>query len=117
VEGSTYYARQSRTARLAAMGMLLYAADHTNNFPITFDQAASYYASETNLNAFEIIYRDPLTNIAIPSNAIIVQSIHPWVTVKTLAKAYGFADGHSEIREIGKFDDWEQDHVPVQKNP
>jgi cell division protein FtsL len=118
-----YVLEQYDTARLAAKGMQSYATDHDNNFPTTFDQAASYYASnhlKTNLNDFEIVYQDPLTNIANPSSVIVVRSVRSWINTNgRMAKVYGFADGHAEMHEAlvsEYFDRWEQKHVPILKN-
>jgi hypothetical protein len=119
----TYFIQQNKIARMAVTGMIRYAADHDNNFPTGFDEAESYYASDplkTNLNGFEITYRGPLTNIANPSTAIVVQSIQPWLTTNTEEKAYGFADGHSETHGVpigGSFNEWEQKYSPILLHP
>jgi hypothetical protein len=109
------------TARQSVLGMMMYANEHNNEFPSNFDQAAAYFGNSdvaTNLNQFEIVYHGPVSNVANPSSAIVVRSVQPWMTNGKWAKAYGFADGHSEVHSDsnGNFDEWEQQHIPVPKN-
>jgi gas vesicle protein len=129
--GRAYFDLQYRTAELALKGMFSCAADHGGNLPATFDQAASYYASHalaTNLSKFVITYQGSLTNIANPADAIVVQSLQPFIdketnavglTIDWLTKIYGFADGHVTGHGAvvdSYLDDWELKHLPVLKN-
>lgn len=113
---------QMNYSRQAVLGMMMYAQDNQDQFPTNFDQAAPYYgdrnsAIATNLNQFEIVYHGALGNLANPASTIVVKSVQPWMAKGKWAKAYGFADGHSEVHSEpnGNFDEWEQQHVPVFK--
>lgn len=114
---------QINTAKVSVLGMMMYAADHNGTIPTNFDfsQADSYFGADgykTNLSAFDIVYRGPLSNIANPASAIVVRSLQPWPSNGKWAKAYGFADGHAEVHSVpdGNFDEFEQQHAPVLKN-
>jgi len=113
---------QMNTAKMSVIGMLLYAADNQNQFPTNFDQASAYLANPavaTNLNQLEIVYHGALSNLANPASAIVVRSLQPWASNGKWSKAYGFADGHSEVHSTvdNNFDEWEQQHAPVLKTP
>jgi hypothetical protein len=98
----------------------LFADKNGNQFPTSFDQARPFMSeeavTETNLTAeqFEILYRGPATNIPSPSQVIVLREKQPrryydgnW------GRAYGFADGHSEIHSSadGVDDAWEKRHI------
>lgn len=113
---------QINTAKMSMVGMILYAGDNQDQFPTNFNQASAYLANPavaTNLNQFEIVYRGAMSSLANPASAIVVRSIQPWASNGKWAKAYGFADGHAETHSDpnGNFDEWEQQHAPVLKNP
>ena len=83
------------------LSFLLYARDHQDRYPETFEQAASVQGSEELLgfdtNHFEIVYRGSTAGVADPGKTIIFRENQPrrspngdWVQV------YGFADGHVE---------------------
>jgi len=112
---------QITTAKQSMMGMIMYANDHQDQFPTNLDQTAPYFGNSTtstNLSQFEIVYHGPLSNVANPATAVVVRSIQPWSSNGKWAKAYGFADGHSEVHSVpdGNFDEFEQQHVAVLKN-
>ncbi|HEY1789456.1 MAG TPA: hypothetical protein VGJ73_14965, partial [Verrucomicrobiae bacterium] len=94
--------------------MILYASDNQGQFPTNFDQVAGYTNQfpGSSTNGFEIVYqgsRNQLTNVA---DAIVVES-GAWPTLEgKWAKAYGFADGHSEVHveANGDFTAFEQNH-------
>lgn len=122
-EDRAYAVREINASRQAVLGMLMFANDHQNQFPASFDEASQYFANTdpsdlTNLSHFEILYHGSLANVSNPASAIVVRSIQPWSANGKFAKAYGFADGHSEVRSdpTGNFDTWEQEHAPVLKN-
>jgi len=120
-ERRAYSLLQINISREAVLAMVMFANDHQDQFPTNFDQAAPYFGNSsitTNLNNFEMVYHGALSNVADPSSAIVVRSTQPWMQNGKWSKAYGFADGHSEIHSVpdGNFDEWEQQHVPVLKN-
>jgi hypothetical protein len=127
-EDRAYAVREINASRQAVMGMMMFAGDHQNQFPSSFDQAAQYFGDKfgdkfssvfTNLSHFEIVYSGSSTDVSNPASAIVVRSIQPWSAGGKFSKAYGFADGHSEMRSdaTGNFDTWEQEHAVVLKNP
>jgi len=129
--GHAYFTRQYQTAELAIAGLLNYASNHDNNLPATFDQAASFYTPHmlaTNLSGFVITYQGSLTNIANPSDAIVVQSFQPFIekelnrdgfTNEIQTRIYGFANGYVTGHGValdGNLEEWEQKHLPVLKD-
>jgi len=97
-----------------------FAEKNRNEFPTSFDSARPFLSeeavAETNLTAeqFEILYQGPATNIGSPSQVIVLREKQPrrhydgnW------GRAYGFADGHSEIHSSpdGDYDAWEKRHL------
>jgi len=98
----------------------MFANDHGDQFPTSFEQARQYLgkeaATETNLTTgqFEILYRGPATNITTPDLVIVLREMQPRRGYAgKLSRAYGFADGHSEVTSgrDGDFDAWEKRHV------
>jgi len=97
-----------------------FANDHGKRFPNNFDEARQYFAkeeiTETNFTEeqFEILYRGPATNITSPSLVIVLREKQPRRSYDgKLSRAYGFADGHSEVTlgRDGNFDAWEKRHI------
>ncbi|MGO9200523.1 MAG: RNA polymerase sigma factor [Limisphaerales bacterium] len=97
-----------------------FAKENSNEFPTSFAQALPFLpeeaTAETNLTTgqFEIVYRGPATSIASPSLVVVLRERQPqrdydggW------SRAYGFADGHSEISHSsdGNYDLWEKRHI------
>ena len=112
---------QVRVVHLKQWGLsfILYARDHGDRFPETFEQAASIQGSEPLLgfdtNHFEIVYRGTLESVRDPGKTIIFREKQArrspqgeWV------KVYGLADGHVETRTEpaeASFVAWEKDRV------
>ena len=101
--GKTIAISKMNEAKQLAIGMLAYAHDHQNQFPTSFDQIMPYLKDAANLQSssenFEIVFKGTFTDIANPNTTVIIQEKQPWHTpANTRARAYGFADGHSEIR-------------------
>jgi RNA polymerase sigma factor (sigma-70 family) len=103
-----------------------YAEKNGDQFPTNFDQAASFLTdqakAETNLTTdqFEIVYRGSLTTLPNPANTIVLREKQGWQSPDgTWHKAYGFADGHSEIPSLpgGNFDSWEKQRILRQPYP
>jgi len=117
-----YVLRQVNAAKQSVVGMILYAGDNQGQFPTNFNQASAYLSDPsvvTNLDQLEIVYRGRYSNIANPSDAIVVRSIQPWKSNGTWTRAYGFADGHAmtHAEASGNFEEWERQHAAVLKNP
>jgi hypothetical protein len=101
------------------MAFLMYSTDHQHACPSGFDQAAEYWpkdAPETNLatNQFQVLYQGAFDAITNPAQTIVLAEIEPvqgadggWF------KAYGFADGHSELHKEadGNFAPWESQRI------
>jgi hypothetical protein len=110
VEGIT----KLRDVRAITRAMLLYAEDNEGEIPEGLEQARLYIGDAggllTRTNQFEIVYRGQLESITNPSRVIILREILPWLANGRFAKAYGFADGHAEVRvmENGNFEAWER---------
>jgi RNA polymerase sigma factor (sigma-70 family) len=112
---------QVRVDHLKQWGLsfLLYARDHNDQFPVTFEQAASIQNSEQLLgfdtNHFEIVYRGTLESVRDPGKTIIFREKQVRRSPKgEWVKVYGFADGHVEIHtepDEASFAAWERDRV------
>ena len=92
-----------------------YANDHQGQFPTNYDEISSYtnHYSMTGTNSFEIVYQGSWSALTNPGNVIVLQESQAWPTIDgKWAKAYGFADGHSEIHvtPARNFDAFEQRH-------
>ncbi len=98
----------------------MFATDNSEQFPTNFDEARAYFpavaAVDTNLTTeqFEIVYRGSLTNLTSPAQTVVLREKQPsrgsdggW------SRAYGFADGHSEISMSAdrNFEEWEKRHI------
>jgi hypothetical protein len=98
----------------------MYAHDHNDRIPESFEEAASIQGSEALLefdtNQFEIVYRGTLQGIVDPGKTLFFRELQArqspggeWV------KVYGLADGstvtHTETSEDG-FEAWEKERLP-----
>jgi RNA polymerase sigma factor (sigma-70 family) len=125
-------------ARDWVMAFHKFAADHDGQFPSTFEQAepllSSSAAAETNLTSeqFEIVYRGTLNAISNPANSMVLREKRAWSNYsgQSWMRAYGFADGHSEIHLIrgvsnaaeaaradAEPDAWEKQHLVSPPSP
>ena len=105
VDHQAQFAKASLTyARQCMLAFHLYAFDHQDQFPTNFDQVASFLPgarTQTNLTSeqFEIVYRGSLSELTNTHNVIVIRQKEAWQSDgETWNRAYGFADGHSEIR-------------------
>ncbi len=99
----------------------LFAGDNNGQFPTNFDQAMTYLPEEakalTNLTTgqFEIVYQGSPTSITNPGDVIVLREQEAAQTPDGgWIRAYGFADGHSEIHKApndGNFDPWESQRL------
>ena len=108
-------------ARLLVLGLIMHAQDHQGKFPATLDQVAPYLGANaetkfTGTNQFELVYQGSLNNIGNPTSAVVVRETQAsQAPGGNWFRAYGFADGHSEIRSSadGNFGAWEKEHTAV----
>ena len=102
-------------ARSIATTFIMYASDNQGLFPTNYNQTAAYTNRFpiSGTNDFEVVFQGSLNGITNPGDIIVVQEPQAWPTYDgKWAKAYGFADGHSEIHAEadGNFDAFEQKH-------
>jgi len=121
-EERAYLILQVNTSRQAVLAMNMYATDHQDQLPTNLNQTTAYFGNSdvaTNIDQFEIVYHGALSNLANPASAIVVRSLQPWASNGRWSKAYGFADGHAQVYSTvdKNFDEWEQIHAPMLKNP
>jgi RNA polymerase sigma factor (sigma-70 family) len=97
-----------------------YADKNQGQFPTNFDQAFSFLPEEAKSipglapDQFEITYQGSLTSITNPQSIIVLREKDAIPDADGAAhRAYGFADGHSEIHKAadGNFQPWEQQHL------
>jgi RNA polymerase sigma factor (sigma-70 family) len=118
----------------------LYAAQNPGQFPTNFDQAASLLRDEAKLEAnlkeheflpntpkygltpdhYEIMYQGAIPELTNGQEIIVIREKEPWQTPDgSWHRAYGFADGHSEIHKAadGNFETWEAKHMIRRPDP
>ena len=102
------------------LAFMQFAEQHQGRFPTSFEEAASLLPDEakaqTSLAAdqFEIVCQGSPNEITNPHTIIVVREKEAWQTSDGgWARAYSFADGHSEIHKAvdGNFQPWEQQHL------
>jgi len=98
-----------------------YAAQNQGLCPTNFEQAAAFWSTngtdQFNLtpDQFEIVYQGSLKELPMPASHLIV--IREKQAMQSMDggwhRAYGFADGHSEIHKAndGNFEPWEAEHM------
>jgi RNA polymerase sigma factor (sigma-70 family) len=102
------------------LAFMLFADQHHKQFPTSYDQARPFLPTqaglETNLitGQFEILYQGPMTNITASALTVVLREKQARRSYNgKWSRAYGFADGHSEITSSpdGNYDDWEKRHI------
>jgi RNA polymerase sigma factor (sigma-70 family) len=103
------------------LGVRLYAQDYDGNFPANFDQLVPDYAptdrkdkEDIKLDEFEIVYHGSLNAITNPANTMVLREKQARQAPDgRWQKAYGFADGHSEVHTEadGNFDAFEKSRI------
>lgn len=102
------------------MAFSLYADQNQGQFPTNFDQAVSFLPdqarNQTNLapDQFEIVYQGALNDLTNPRSIIVIREKEARQSPDgSWNKAYGFADGHSEVHRApdGNFGPWEDQHL------
>jgi len=108
------------------MAFRLFAAKNQDQLPTSFGEALDFVPAraktETNLavEQFEIVYQGAFASITNPSATIVIREKQAWPRGDGgWAKAYGFADGHSEIHGFadGNFEPWEKQHLSPAPGP
>ena len=103
----------------------LFAEEHGGSFPTDFTQA--FAKNRDNLyiegmspnkvqisfggHLYEIVYAGKLSDLTEPNNVIVIRQVTPHHdSAGRPTKAYGFADGHSEVYSPpdGNFERWEK---------
>ena len=117
--------RRMNEAKSLVVGFHLFANDHDDRFPDSLELAAqrlkaeeaSSEQSETlkglRVEDFEIVFKGTLKEIGNPASAIVLREREAWQNSKGWwMRAYGFADGHSEIKrsDTGDYSAWEAEH-------
>jgi hypothetical protein len=108
-------------AKLLMLGLLLYAGDHTQQVARSLDQLEQYLhnstPSITGTNQFELVFQGSFKDIpngSPASQTIVVREQQGWQSSDgSWHRAYGFADGHSELHRAsdGDFAAWEKQHL------
>jgi RNA polymerase sigma factor (sigma-70 family) len=108
-------------AKLLTLGLIMYAGDHTQQVARSLDQLEPYLhgstPSLTGTNQFELVYQGSFNDIpnGLPaSQTVVVREQQAWQSSDgRWHRAYGFADGHSELPTApdGNFEPWEKQHL------
>lgn len=121
--------RRMNEAKFLVLGHVLFAEDHEGRPPDSLEEAVARMKSEKekgskeltdilqNLRTeeFEVVYKGSFSEIGNPASAIILRERAAWQTPKgRWARAYGFADGHSEIHST---DDGDYTAFEAQRQP
>jgi hypothetical protein len=104
-------------SRTYVLALIMHAEDNQQRLATNLDQIAPYLSkgerSVTGTNEFDIMFRGPREGITNSSSIILVRERQPHQQADGgWTKAYGFLDGHSEIRREAtpNFDQFEQQH-------
>lgn len=98
------------------LALLLYSSQNNGQYPASLSQASAFLPEdrkeETLLatNQFELVYQGPEKGITNPSSTIVIRELP---VAGSTTRAYGFADGHSEIHmeKSGDFTSYESQHI------
>jgi hypothetical protein len=105
---------------ILAEALTSYATAHQGQFPSSFDEVVGRLPKEPGLsgtNEFEIVYHgtwDQITNIPLPSVALI-RDRQTWQAPSgKMARVYGMVGGIGQIVESDdNFEAWEAEHIVV----
>jgi len=102
-------------ARQLVLGLLMFADDNQQVLPSSLNQTSNYWGNSSRLstNQFELVLQRPFSEVENPSTVIAVRQKQPWQRQGHWVKAYGFADGHAELKREPPegFEAWEQAHI------
>ena len=108
------------------LALMLYAQKHEDLFPTEFGLAMDFLPeqakAETNVTTeqFEIVYQGKWSDVKKPAQTIVLREKQARQTPNgNWTRAYGFADGHSEIHSAadGNFEPWEKERILTPANP
>ena len=117
--------RRMNEAKLLALGFILFASDHDDQFPDSLETALAQVKASGDFGEqaetlsalqtadFEPMFSGPLKAIANPASAIVLRERAAWPSPKGgWMRTYAFADGHSEVHrsDDGDFSAWEAEH-------
>ena len=98
-----------------------YRAEHSSQFPSSFEQAKPYLEPQSepkrglSPNSFEIVYRGLWTAMQRPNEVILLKERAPWKASEgKWVKVYGMADGSAvglTLDDARAFETWEQEHT------
>jgi hypothetical protein len=102
------------------LALILYAQEHKDQLPTDFGQAKAFLPQEAKAeleaaaDQLEIVYQGNWTKVTNPANTVVLREQQARQSPDgKWSKAYGFADGHSEIHveADGNFEAWEKEHI------
>jgi RNA polymerase sigma factor (sigma-70 family) len=108
------------------MAFAIFASKNQGQMPTNFDQAAAFLPDETRAQTnfipdqYELMYQGSLNDLTNAQSVIVLREKDALQDPDGGAhRAYGFADGHSEIHKAvdGNFETWEQQHLVLPPNP
>jgi RNA polymerase sigma factor (sigma-70 family) len=103
------------SAKQLMLPIIDYVEAHQGQFPTNLAQLGPNLPGMDDFtNRFEIVYQGIHDGITNPASAIIVREIQAQQALSgNWTRAYGFADGHSEVHSTsdGNFAPWEQQHL------
>jgi RNA polymerase sigma factor (sigma-70 family) len=117
--------RRMNEAKLLALGFILFASDHGDQFPDSLETALAQVKASGDFGEhaetlsalqtadFELMFSGPLKAIANPSSAIVLRERAAWASPQGgWMRTYAFADGHSEVHhsDDADFSAWEAEH-------
>ena len=97
-----------QAAQQVLTGLINFAANNGDKLPNTFQEIGLY------TDQFELVFKGSLKDPATPESTIVMREKKAWRTANgTWARAYGFADAHSElgITANGNFEKWERERA------
>lgn len=104
-------------AKQGMLAFIMFTGDNQQQFPTNFAQASRYLQGdymEQIASNFDITYQGPIAGITNPAETIVLKEKQAWQSSSgKWFKAYGFADGHSELHSEpdGNFDPWESQRI------
>ncbi|HEX5223179.1 MAG TPA: sigma-70 family RNA polymerase sigma factor [Verrucomicrobiae bacterium] len=107
-------------AKQLAWALRMFAEDNQNHFPSDLSQTTNYWkhanGTFTNSDNFEQVIYGSLNGFSNLASVIVVREKQAVYAKGKWNKAYGFADGHSEIKAepAEGFEEWEKAHLTPQ---
>ena len=104
-------------AKLLVLGLLMFANDNQEQFPTDLSQTTNYFKGAerqlTMTNNFELVLQGSINSVPQPATTIAVREKEAMLMKGKWFKAYGFADGHAELKAEPSegFAEWEKTHI------